>query len=184
MDNQHISDFIFLKKSANNKAMKKAQYYVGKYLSSVESAQFKKAYCESKYDKANTILQKTLQAIRDSITSSEENIAKDIVAREFLESDERLKSIFIDEKESDDNMIDISSGLRGGTIAFIVIMGAILALAVIVIWVKSNKIDGANSLKKLKPQNSIVYTQKDSDMIELIHELSEVYQKTDEYMRS
>lgn len=41
-----------------------------------------------------------------------------------------------------------------------------------------------NSHKKKKSKKEVCYTSKDRDLIELIHELSEIYRKTDEYMKS
>ena len=82
-------------------------------------------------------------------------------------------------------------GLSSGAIAFIVIGIAVLvAVALIgVAYLKSkNKTVGdvltRNSIEGKNIKNQISYTEKDRAMLELIHELAEVYRTTDEYIKS
>jgi hypothetical protein len=85
-------------------------------------------------------------------------------------------------------------GAGSGMVAVIVIIVAILVVAVVAAFLylrfKDRGIDVNNQTvgevlsHGVKKGNSIKYTEKDKDLVELLHELSVIYDNTDQYLNS
>ena len=84
----------------------------------------------------------------------------------------------------------MSTGGGMFTVFVIVVIVAILVIVIAKVMSKNKSIDVNDPIvdKILSPNakkdNSIKYTEKDKDMMELIHELSVIYDNTDKYMKS
>lgn len=180
MNHQNSFDLNSIKNMSVDNLMKKCKCYVEQYLSKNASIQFDKAYHNSDYEEVQKILKKTLKKVKANIKYSDLINAQRIIKRFFEDlSGNKNKN----ERSRRDNM-DIS----GVMIAFIVIIVAISVISVIrtAICLKKNNKNVGEILShgSYKSKNVNHYTEKDRDMIELIHELSEVYRKTDEYMKN
>ena len=137
-------------------------------------------YCKS-------ILEKTLERIKSKIKISEYQKAEKAVKDEFPDANELFTSSDTNERSQDDNM-----GTGSGMVAVIVIIVAILVFAIVgtVLYLKfkgrsidvNNQTVGEVLSHELNKGNSIKYTEKDKDLMELIRELSVIYDNTDQYL--
>ena len=84
----------------------------------------------------------------------------------------------------------MSTGVGMFTVFVIIVIVAILVIVIAKVISKNKSIDvddpTVNKILSLetKKDNSIKYTEKDNDMMELIHELSVIYDNTEKYMKS
>lgn len=187
MSNSQSFDFSSLKRMTISNLIAKCRQYVEQYLSKSAATRLDKAYKESRYDEVKSILEITLERIKTKI--SEYQKAEEAVKDEFPDAKELFVSSDTNEGSQDDNM-----GTGSGMIAVIVIIVAILVAAIVgtVLYLKfkgrnidvNNQTVGEVLSHGLKKGNSITYTDKDMDLMELIHQLSVVYDNTDKYLNS
>lgn len=189
MSNSQSFDFSSLKRMIIGNLIAKCRQYVEQYLSESAATRLDNAYKESRFDEVKFILEKTLEQIKTKIKISEYQKAEKAVKDEFPDAKELFVSSDTNEGSQDDNM-----GTGSGMIAVIVIIVAILVAAIVgtVLYLKfkgrnidvNNQTVGEVLSHGLKKGNSITYTDKDRDLIELIHQLSVVYDNTDKYLNS
>lgn len=184
--------FNALKKTTIDKLMLKCTKYAKQYLSESEAKRLKKAYKTSEYNEVKYILKKTLSKMKAKIKVSEFQQAKEAIIKEFPNKEaiikefpnaERLIRTVKINKRGQGNKMEISNG----TIAIIIIMVGILVISILAksksIHPKvNNKTIG--EIMSLSASNDYNYTDKDRDMMALIHELSIVYTNTDRYLNS
>lgn len=183
MNNNASFDFDAIRNMTVDKLMLKAQVYVRKYLSKSDSIRLIKAYNNGDFEEVKRILNATQKVMNNNLRSLDL-----IVAQTFLKQAlEKTKDEDSDKRRRRKKM----DGLSSGAIAFIVIGIAVLVVAALigVAYLKSkNKTVGdvltRNSIEGKNIKNQISYTEKDRAMLELIHELAEVYRTTDEYIKS
>ena len=189
MSNSQSFDFSSLKKMTIDNLIAKCRQYVEQYLSKSAASRLDKAYKASRFDEVKYILKKTLKQIKTKIKISEYQKAKKAVKDEFSDANELFVSYDTNEGSQDDNM-----GTGSGMVAVIVIIVAILVAAIVgtVLYLKfkgrnidvNNQTVGEVLSHGLKKGNSITYTDKDKDLMELIHQLSVIYDNTDKYLNS
>lgn len=186
MSNSQSFDFNSLKKMSVDKLMSLNQKYVEEYLSQEDADRFSRAYQKEDFDEVKRILKMTLERIKAKIKISEYQKAEKAVKDEFPDAKELFVSSDTNEGSQDDNM-----GTGSGMIAVIVILVAIIVVALLLYFKPWNKsIDVSNKTVDevishgIKKGNSIRYTEKDKDLMELIHELSVIYDNTDQYLNS
>ena len=176
-------DFDSIRNMTVEKLIQKAQVYVRKYRSKSDSVRLIKAYNNGDFEEVKRILNATQKAMNNNLRALDW-----IIAQTFLKQALQTSSDEDNDKRRHRKKME---GLSSGVIAFIVIGIAILVvLALIgVAYIKTKErtvgeVLTSNSAERKKINNQTSYTDKDRAMIELIHELAEVYRKTDEYMRS
>lgn len=184
MSNSQSFDFSSLKRMSVDSLIMKCKGYVEQYLSKSAAERLDKAYKASEFDEVNHILNETLKKIKTKMKLSNYQKAKWTVQNGLL--DEKLFEYSDnDERRQNDNM-----GTGSVIIAFIVITVAIIVIAIVgtVIYSKINKKTVGEVLPRLnkdnKTNNVSEYTDKDRDMMALIHELSIIYENTDKYLNS
>ena len=196
MSNSQSFDFSSLKRKPINKLIGKCKQYVGKYLSETAAYRFDAAYKKSKYKDVWHILVRTLERIKRKIRLSEYQKVEKAVLREFPDAKELFE--FLVSKEGNEDDINDTSGDIGAVIWIIV---AILVIVCIISknWVneKCAKIrengDKSSEIGELtvgdvlslgnKDSNSINYNDKDKDLMDLLSELSVIYDNTDRYLK-
>lgn len=190
MNSSQTFDFNSLKKETVDGLLSNCKVYVEKYLSADAARKLDKAYKESKFDVVKNILKKTLKRMKTKIKVSEYQKAEKAVLDEFPDA---AKLFVSDNDEGSQTM-----GTGSGMIAVIVIIVAIIVFAIIIsIYSKrNNKTVGevlSLSVEKVlsffkgkgnSAKNAYSYTDKDRDLMSLIHELSAVYENTDKYLNS
>lgn len=189
MSNSQSFDFNVLKRMTIDNLILNCKKYVEQYRSKSAASQFREAYKASRYDEVEHILDKTLEQIKTEINISEYQRAEKAVKDKFPDADMLFASSDTDEGSLKDNM-----GTSSGTIAVIVIIVAILVITIVgkVFYSKhknrnidvNNQTVGEVLSRGLKKDNSIIYTEKDKDLMELIHELSVIYDNTDHYLNN
>ena len=171
--------------------MSLTQKYVEEYLSQEDADRFSRAYQKEDFDEAERISKSTLKKIKLMTQVSEFQKAEEAVLAEFPDAESVLAT-------SDDNEGGHCNNMATSSvlIAAIVIIVAILVISIIgtVVYLKvNNKTVGeilSLGLRKLglKKGNKVsdvpMYTDKDRDMMTLIHELSIIYDNTDKYLNS
>lgn len=191
MNSRQSFDFKMLKNMPEDKLIEECVSYIEQYLSKEESIQFKKAYDDGKYEEAKDFLKKTLEKIVASIKNSELQKAKTIITSLLpLEEFPEAKTLFkaIDENgERQNNIMDSNINVLIMIFIAIIIIG-IIGIIGVAIYLKNNKKTIGDilsfSCKKKSKNKKIDYTQKDIDMLKLIHELSVIYDNVDGYMKS
>lgn len=179
MSNSQSFDFSSLKRMSVDSLIMKCKGYVEQYLSKSAAERLDKAYKASEFDEVNHILNETLKKIKTKMKLSDYQKAKWTVRNGLLDDSDN------DERRQNDNM-----GTGSVIIAFIVITVAIIVIAIVgtVIYSKINKKTVGEVLPRLnkdnKTNNVSEYTDKDRDMMALIHELSIIYENTDKYLNS
>lgn len=186
MSNSQSFDFSSLKRMTVDNLIEKCKQYVEQYVSKKAASRLDDAYKASKFDEVKRILKMTLERIKAKIKISEYQKAEKAVKDEFPDAKELFVSSNTNEGSQDDNM-----GTGSGMIAVIVILVAIIVVALLLYfkpWNKSinvsNKTVDEVISHGIKKGNSIRYTEKDKDLMELIHELSVIYDNTDQYLNS
>lgn len=186
MSNLKAFDFNTLKKMPVDSLIMKCKGYVEQYLSKSAANRLDSAYKKSKLEEVEHILKETLKRAKMKIKISEYQKAEKAVLDEFPDAKKLFESFDSDGGGQSDNM-----GTGSGIVVVVVIIVAILVISIVgaVIYLKSkNKTVGeVLSLglnKGNRTNNPPAYTDKDRDMIALIHELSIVYDNTDKYLNS
>lgn len=186
MSNSKSFDFSFLNKVTVDSLIAKCRRYVKQNLSKSDVSCFDKAYKASRFDKVKYILKKTLERIENKNKISE---SKKDLNSEISGASELFVSSDTNEGRWDDNMN--TNGEMGGVNIIIVIILVIATIGtVLYMKFKGKKVNVKNQTVNevlsngLKNGNNIKYTDKDRDLIELIHELSVIYDHTDEYLNS
>lgn len=180
MNGLHLFNFNALKKMTINQLMLKCTRYVARYLSESEAKRLKKAYKASKYNEVMDILNKTLKRMKAEIKGSEFQQAKESIIEAFPDAEGTIGTVKSNKGGQGDKM-EIGSG----TIAIIIIMVCILVIGILAKSIHpkvNNKTIG--EIMSLGVSNDYSYTDKDRDMMALIHELSIVYTNTDRYLNS
>lgn len=186
MSNSKSFDFSFLNKVTVDSLIAKCRRYVEQNLSKSDVSCFDKAYKASRFDEVKYILKKTLERIENKNKISE---SKKDLNNEISDADGLFISSDTNEGRWDDNM-NTNSGMGGVNIIIVTII--VLAIIGTVLYMKFNgkKVNVKNRTVNevlsngFKNGNNIKYTDKDRDLIELIHELSAIYDNTDKYLKS
>ena len=189
MSNSQSFVFSSLKRMTVDNLIGRCKQYVEQYVSKKAASRLDDAYKASRFDEVKHILEVTLERIKTKIKVSEYQKAEKAVKDEFPDAKELFVSSDTNEGSHDDNM-----GTGSGMVAVIVIIVAILVAAIVgtVLYLKfkgrnidvNNQTVGEVLSHGLKKGNSITYTDKDKDLMELIHELSVIYDNTDKYLNS
>lgn len=189
MSNSQSFVFSSLKRMTVDNLIGRCKQYVEQYVSKKAASRLDDAYKASRFDEVKHILEVTLERIKTKIKVSEYQKAEKAVKDEFPDAKELFVSSDTNEGSHDDNM-----GTGSGMVAVIVIIVAIFVAAIVgtVLYLKfkgrnidvNNQTVGEVLSHGLKKGNSITYTDKDKDLMELIHELSVIYDNTDKYLNS
>ena len=186
MDSSKLLDFNHIKKITVDNLFSRCRPYVGQYLSKSALHRFDKAYKEARFDEVKHILEKTYKRIKTKMKVSEyQKIEKAIIA-EFPDAERIFVSSEINEGSRNKKMA------LGNEITAIIVIGvAILVVSIIcaLVYFKVNSSTNDKTVgevlsignKKNKQQK---YTEKYKDLMELIHELSVIYDNTDKYLKS
>lgn len=159
--------------------------YIENYLSSEYVEQFINAYNNSRYDETNKILIKTIEKIIEHSTL--ELSTNDVFSHIF---DKYIKTSKM--KRGRKKMINAmlsSQSSQSDTLLLICVCIAVI-LIIVCGYLYVNKNRNINLIKKPQEKNrrqrkvEQQFTQNDKDMLKLIQELAEVYQKTDNYLNS
>lgn len=180
MSNSQSFNFSSLKEMSIDCLISKCTVYVEQYLSKSAATRLGKAYKENKYDEVKYILEKTLNQIRKKTNDSEYQKAKKAVMDMFPDADDFFVSF--DNNEGGKKEMGI-----GSIIAYIILAIIVVAIISTLIYLKLNKktvgeVLPTRTKNVTKPRTS--YTEKDRDLICLIHELSIIYDNTDKYLNS
>lgn len=181
-------DLNSLKEESVDSLISKCKRCVGRYLSKSEAERLDKAYEELKYDEVKLILEETLKKIKLMTENSEYQKAEKAITDVFPET-EKLFNI------SDNNEGSQNKKMGTGNVLIVVcvVIVAILVITIIsssvYLKLKRNNISvGDVLMKRMNKDNSqgkaYRYTDKDRDMMNLIHELSTIYDNTDHYMNN
>jgi len=187
MNGLHLFNFNAFKKMTINQLMLRCTKYVARYLSESEAKRLKKAYKASKYNEVTDILNKTLKRMKAEIKGSEFQQAKESIIEEFPEAEGAIGTVKRNKGGQGDKM-EIGSVTIAIIIIIIIIMVCILVIGILAKSksihpkVVNNKTIG--EIMSLGVSNDYSYTDKDRDMMALIHELSIVYTNTDRYLNS
>ena len=177
-------DFRSLNRMTIDNLIWKCREYVEKYLSKSVASRLDKAYKASRFDEIKFILEKTLNQINGRVNTSESqnNVGN------MKEKSPDINKIFVyfdnNEGSQDDSMETDS-----GTVAVIILIVAILVVGILFLKFKDKNIDVNNMTVGeirsygLKKDNSIKYTDMDKDFVELIHELSIIYDNIDQFLK-
>lgn len=193
MSNSQSFDFGFVKRMTVDNLIVRCNQYVEQYVSKNAAARLNDAYRASRFDEVKHIFEVTLERIKTKINVSEYQKAERAVINEFPDAKEIFVPSDTNEESQDEN--DFNEGSQDENmstdseiIAVIVISVAIIACIALLIFRPINKKIGSsnqtvgevlsNGTKKSK------YTEKDKDLMELIHELSIIYENTDQYSKS
>ncbi len=157
----------------NLSQIEKLKQYAEEHISPSAAQNLEDAYLRSHIDTvvhiANQIVIrcqiKELTKKLNSLCNCEEEILK-----EYPDAERLLKNTDDNERRQHDNM-DFRAWLTPENL----VVGAILVCAVVGIWL---------SIRRPPRVDDIVYTEKDKDMMELVHQLSDVYDNTDRYLNS
>ena len=186
MSDSQSFDFNSLKNMPVDKLMSLAQKYVEEYSSQEDADRFSRAYQKEDFDKAERISKSTLKKMKLMTLVSKFQKAEEAVLAEFPDAESVLATSDDNEGGHCNNM-----GTSSVLIAAIVIIVAILVISIIgtVVYLKvNNKTVGEILSLGLKKGNKVsdvpMYTDKDRDMMTLIHELSIIYDNTDKYLNS
>lgn len=189
MSNSQSFDFSSLKRMTVDNLIGRCRQYVEQYVSKKAASRLDDAYKASRFDEVKHILEVTLERIKTKIKVSEYQKAEKAVKDEFPDAKELFVSSDTNEGSQDDNM-----GAGSGIVAVIVIIVAILVIAVVAAFLYlrfrdkgidvNNQTVGEVLSHGVKKGNSIKYTEKDKDLMELLHELSVIYDNTDQYLNS
>lgn len=186
MNKSRSFDLNSLKEESVDSLILKCKKCVERYLSKSAAERLDKAYEELKYDEVKFILEETLKKIKIMTEISEYQKAEKAIMDVFPEA-EKLFDIS-DNNEGSQNK---KMGTGSGWIVVCVIIVAILVIAIISssVYLKRNNISvGEVLMKRMNKDNSqgkaYRYTDKDRDMMNLIHELSTIYDNTDHYMNN
>ena len=189
MSNSQSFDFSSLKRMTVDNLIGRCKQYVEQYVSKEAASRLDDAYKASRFDEVKHILEVTRERIKTKIRVSEYQKAEKAVKDEFPDAKELFVTSDTNEGSHDDNM-----GAGSGMVAVIVIIVAILVVAVVAAFLylrfKDSGIDVNNQTvgevlsHGVKKGNSIKYTEKDKDLVELLHELSVIYDNTDQYLNS
>ena len=187
MSDSQSFDFSSLKRITVDNLIGRCKQYVEQYVSKKAASRLDDAYKASRFDEVKHILEVTLERIKAKIKVSEYQKAEKAVKDEFPDAKELFDSFDTKERRQNDNM-----GTENGMIAVIIIIVAILVAAIVgtVLYLKSkgkninvnNQTVGEVLTHSLKKGNNISYSDKDKDLMELIHELSVIYDNTDKYL--
>lgn len=184
-----------LKEAMHEDTLKAVLRYVKRYLSFGQSVRLKRACRKGNYDEVKKILYKAIWSIQKNIQHSGLSIVRDSELQELLGLDEVLGRIVEEGRKrgkEKDRMIMLNSvmdnGMDHGIIALIavaVVIGIVLLCAVFSgkLNKKKDKVS-AVSEKGRGSHGRATYTQKDADMMELIHELAEVDRNTEAYLKN
>ena len=185
MSKSQLFDLNSIKRMTIDSLMKKCKQYVERYLPQTDAFRFDEAYKNMRFDEVKVILEKTFNRIKTKIDISE--IIYAVIINEFPDAKEVLKISDIKEEDQEENM-EASNEMN----AIIIISVAIIVVAVIGAILYHNR-DKSKTVKNqlvsdvMSPRsnsNYINYTDKDKDLMELIHELSLIYDNTDKYLKS
>ena len=189
MSNSQSFDFSSLKRMTVDNLIGRCKQYVEQYVSKEAASRLDNAYKASRFDEVKHILEVTLERIKAKIKVSEYQKAEKAVKVEFPDAKEQFVSSDINEGGQNDNM-----GAGSGMVAVIVIIVAILVVSVVATFLYlrfkgkgiyiNNQTVGEVLSHRVKKGNGIKYTEKDKDLMELIHELSVIYDNTDQYLNS
>ena len=186
MDNSQSLEFNHIKKMTVDNLLIGCRQYVGQYLSKSALCRFDKAYKEARFDEVKHILKKTYKRIKTKMKVSEyQKIEKAIIA-EFPDAERIFVSSESNERSRNEKM-----ALGSEMTAIIVIGVAILVVSIIgaLVYFKinpktNNKTVGEVLSIRNKKDSQPEYTEKDKDLMALIHELSVIYDNTDKYLKS
>lgn len=186
MSNSQSFDLDSLKKMPVDKLMSLVEKYIAEYSSKEDAERFSKAYQQKAIDETKRITKKTLDKMRLIKQVSDFQEAEKSILDRFSDAENVLVNSDINEGGHSDNM-----GTSSVLIAAIVIIVAILVISIIgtVVYLKVNNKTVGDILslglsKGNKVNNAPVYSDKDRDMMSLIHELSIIYDNTDKYLNS
>ena len=187
MSNSQSFDFSSLKRMTVDNLIGRCKQYVEQYVSKKAASRLEDAYEASRFDEVKHILEVTLERIKTKIKVSEYQKAEKAVKDEFPDAKELFVSSDTNEGSHDDNM-----GAGSGMVAVIVIIVAILVIVAAFLYLRfkdrgidvNNKTVGEVLSHGVKKGNIIKYTEKDKDLVELLHELSVIYDNTDQYLNS
>lgn len=189
MSNLQSFYFSSLKSMTIDNLIGRCKQYVEQYLSKSAASRLENANKALRFDEVISILETTLERIKTKTKISEYQRAEKAVRDEFPDAKDLFAFSDINEGSYDDNM-DTDSGI----FPVIVIIFSILVVAVVRTVLrtesKDKSIDVINQTvgdvlsHGIKKGNSIKYTEKDKDLMELIHELSVIYDNTDKYLNS
>lgn len=151
----------------------------------MKKLQVDKAYPNIKYNSMKQSLKEIFKKIKAKTKHSEHQKTKDIIIQEYPKPKIFYKKIKA--KEGRNNTMNMGNGI----IAVIIIIMALLIIAAIKVFAylkKNNKTTEKFSTNSFKPKSDNHYTiqdrEKDKDMLELIHELSSIYQNIDEEIKN
>lgn len=179
MGNTPFYNFDDLKNMTIDALIEKCTPYVKNYLSEKAAAGLKEAYAASNFKVVKHILDKTRTQIKNRIGFSEYQKAEKALMDEFPDFETILCS-------SENNEGSHSEDMNTGTIIMLVAI-AVIALAALAVGIRNlavkKKTVGKVLSKGSKKGNHPNYTDKDKALMELIHELSIVYDNTDKYLK-
>lgn len=185
MKNPNITAHCFLGKMPVNKLMKRCEKYIGEYLSKPEAVQFEKAYRSSDYSEARHILEKTLKMATLQHNSSDIQKVENMVSSEFSDTEKLLKN-GESCKRRQDNTMTTNNSITPIVFILIAIL-VITAIGAVLYFKVKNKTVGeilsSTSHKNGNEKKKISYSEKDRDMLKLIHELSLLYDNTESYLK-
>lgn len=175
-------DFNSLKKMTIDNLIMICKKYVRQYSSKSVADRLDKAYKSARFYEVKHILEETLKRLKMKIKISEYQKVEQDVLNEFSDTKKLFDSSENSERRKKENM-----GTGSGIIAVIIIIIVAILVIATVIAVKHMKVNNktvGEVLNKKKINNIPQYTDKDRDMVSLIHELSIIYDNTDQYLSS
>lgn len=211
MSNKISFDFNGLKKMTIDKLIVECEKFVEQYLSKSAAKHLDKAYNESRHDEVKNILERTQKQIKTKIRNSEYNNVKKMVMNQFSYLDKIFLSLYDDDEVDEDersqeedmettNEITTVANQGNGMEALIFIIVGIIVIGAVIFAIsiiankttasknkaeiKNKSVDEGLSVKNQKKEKCYQYTEKDRDLMELIHELAVIYDNTDKYMKS
>ncbi len=189
MNKLQTLDLSFLDSMTIDDLIAQCKQFVEHYLSKSASIRLEKAYRSLRFEEVGRILKKALEQIKTNVPLSEYQRAEKAVRDKISNTNGIFTSFDKNERSRDDTM-----GVSSGTVIIIVVV-IIAILAIAIISIKSQKkcnnkniyssktVDEVFSAER-RTANSISYTDKDKDLMNLICELSKIYDNTEHYFNS
>lgn len=186
MSNSQLFKFDDLKDLTIDSFIFRCREYVEQYLSNSEATRFYDAYKESDLAEVRYILEKTLKSMKNRVKDSEYQNAEKAVMDEFPDFKELFFSLDNKKGRHHEEMGDENMSTGSGMIAVIVILIAIVIAIVGTCLKIKNKTVGevlsSGSKKNNGSGKTNEYSDKDRDLLELIHQLSIIYDNTEKYL--
>ena len=171
--------FSVMRSNSAEVLIKIAKKYVGKYLNKDEAKKFIVACKDSDYKRANMILDDTIKSMSgcSSIISalvnySEKFSAVGVKLSEVYTEKGMIESIN-EKSEAILQVINKKNRRKKMENVILMVLGVLLCVITVAVILKY-------AIAKMKKER---YTEKDRDMIMLIKDLSEIYSRTDEYLK-